>query len=540
LTMPRAYPLFLAEKAVEFVESAVDEVTKNFFLGPFPNTGRTRLGSSRKNGVKERIVILGTGWCAVSFLKTINTDLYNVTIISPRNHFTFTPLLAGACVGTVEFKSICEPIREIIDPSQATFVRAMATAIDPKQKIVHCRRVGGGSSANNNDMVDELVDIEFDRLIVTVGAQTNTFGIPGVREYCYFLKQVEDARRIRSAIYRAFDKASSLPDLTDSQRKDTLTFCIVGAGPTGIEFAAELRDFIEQEAPKYYPDVIQYVQIKVIAASSTVLRPFDKSLQEEAVIQLTRRARFPDSIELPDRFQLTELILDSSVSRVEEGVICLNDGVEVPYGVAVWAAGNGPLPLTLQLVNSLGPDQQEHQDVARGRLAIDPWMRVIGGDGAILAIGDCSCITTGELPATAQVASQQGEYLAKLMNKKYDLSPARSNGLLPPPKRDPARTEPTFSDAIASYAVNSSTSNNDFAKPFQFLNLGILAYTGHGSALAQVTLTPDSDPLTGSGLLGNVVWRSVYLSKQFSLRNGLLVANDWAKRQLFGRDVKRL
>ena len=62
---------------------------------------------------KERIVVLGTGWGAASFLKDIDTSLYDVTIISPRNYFLFTPMLAGASVGTVEYRSITEPIREV-------------------------------------------------------------------------------------------------------------------------------------------------------------------------------------------------------------------------------------------------------------------------------------------------------------------------------------------------------------------------------------------------------------------------------------------
>jgi NADH dehydrogenase FAD-containing subunit len=69
--------------------------------------------SSRKEKEKETIVVLGTGWGAASFLKNVDTDKYDVTVVSPRNYFVFTPMLAGASVGTVDFKSITEPIREV-------------------------------------------------------------------------------------------------------------------------------------------------------------------------------------------------------------------------------------------------------------------------------------------------------------------------------------------------------------------------------------------------------------------------------------------
>ena len=62
---------------------------------------------------KERIIVLGTGWGAASFLKSIDCNKYDVTVISPRNYFVFTPMLAGASVGTVEFRSITEPVREV-------------------------------------------------------------------------------------------------------------------------------------------------------------------------------------------------------------------------------------------------------------------------------------------------------------------------------------------------------------------------------------------------------------------------------------------
>jgi hypothetical protein len=99
MTQPRAYPLFLAEKAAEFVESTF---------------GLTGGGSGASNvKTKEKVVVLGTGWGATSFLKEIDTDRFDVTVISPRNYFLFTPMLAGASVGTVEFRSITEPIREV-------------------------------------------------------------------------------------------------------------------------------------------------------------------------------------------------------------------------------------------------------------------------------------------------------------------------------------------------------------------------------------------------------------------------------------------
>jgi NADH dehydrogenase FAD-containing subunit len=101
---------------------------------------------------------------------------------------------------------------------------------------------------------------------------------------------------------------------------------------------------------------------------------------------------------------------------------------------------------------------------------------------------------------------------------------------MPPPSSSSG--SPTIAEKISSPAPG-------VACAFQFLNLGILAYTGGGSALAQVQITEDK-AVKSSGSLGFGLWRSVYLSKQVSGRNRLLVAVDWFKTKIFGRDITRL
>eukprot|EP00594_Rhizosolenia_setigera_P014086 CAMPEP_0178965062 /NCGR_PEP_ID=MMETSP0789-20121207/16048_1 /TAXON_ID=3005 /ORGANISM="Rhizosolenia setigera, Strain CCMP 1694" /LENGTH=673 /DNA_ID=CAMNT_0020649955 /DNA_START=62 /DNA_END=2083 /DNA_ORIENTATION=+ len=536
---PRAYPLFLLEKAANIIDDTLGSKEDDGYEGDYYST--------KASSEKEKIVVLGTGWGAASFLKGINTHKFDVTVVSPRNFFLFTPMLAGASVGTVEYRSITEPIREI--NRNAKYFEGTATEINPKEKTVLCESViCEGNSCEINDFT-----VEYDHLVITVGAQTNTFGIKGVREYCCFLKQVEDAQKIRTAIVNCFERAN-LPDTSEEQKEDILTFAVIGAGPTGIEFASELRDFIESDGPKYYPELLKYVRIKVIEASSSVLAPFDKSLQQAAIEQLTRSVAIQDYRVLdllPERFRLTELLLDSGVSEIKENVILLNDGREVPYGLSVWAAGNGPLPITLQAIEALseteneeGKSQTEAQAIARGRIAVDPWLRALGGKGNIYSFGDCSCSIEGQLPATAQVASQQGEFLARMLSQCDMEVKMKGDMVLPPLRRkskasnnNKSKSTATLAEKVSAFAMN----DGEYAAPFQFLNLGILAYTGGGSALAQLQVTPnESGRVKGRGKVGFGLWRSVYLTKQVSWRNRVLVATDWVKTQLFGRDITRL
>ena len=109
LTKPRPYPLFMAEKVAGVVDGVIHDISqipKAFTVGE-------DVSETTKTKTKQRIVILGVGWGAAALLKSLDPDMYDVSVVSPRNHFIFTPLLSGSCVGTVEFRSICEPVREV-------------------------------------------------------------------------------------------------------------------------------------------------------------------------------------------------------------------------------------------------------------------------------------------------------------------------------------------------------------------------------------------------------------------------------------------
>lgn len=294
-----------------------------------------------------------------------------------------------------------------------------------------------------------------------------------------------------------------------------------------MEFAGELRDFIEDEGPKYYSNLLKHVRIKLIEASPIVLRPFDKTLQDAAVKALMEKPKQSD-LYADDLF---ELVINKKVSGVTPDHVLLEDGREIAYGLSVWAGGIGPLKITLDIIEKIGGRQKVNQNVARGKLAVDPWLRVIDGNGKIFALGDCACNQGGPLPATAQVAAQQGEFLAHILNVGNHTIDFE-NGVQLPPRKMKSMTK--LVDSVATIA----TGDKDYLAPFQYLDLGVLAYTGRFSALAQLQMTPaESSRIKASGSVGYGLWRSIYLAKQTSLRNQMLVFFDWAKARTFGRDI---
>ena len=192
---------------------------------------------------RKNLILLGTGWGCYSLLKNINKKLYDVIVVSPRNHFLFTPLLNSTTVGTLEFRSIIEPIRNTKFRDDHHFQLAEAIHLKPDEKSVVCKGVSS----------DKEYTLSYDKIVIGVGAVSNTFGIPGVLEHAYFLKEIADARRIRNRIISNFEQ-SLYPYVSQEEKKSLLHFIIVGGGPTGVEFGAELYDFITHDVARLFPD----------------------------------------------------------------------------------------------------------------------------------------------------------------------------------------------------------------------------------------------------------------------------------------------
>lgn len=226
---------------------------------------------------KKRVVVLGSGWGAHAFVKVVDTDKFDVLAISPRPYFIFTPMLASSAVGTVEYRSITEPMRA--SNPLAEYYEAEASEIDTENKLIHCK------SSQKATKDTQPFRVPYDYLVVSVGMEPNTFGIPGVKEHCYFLKEVDDARSLRSAIVDKFE-AASLPSLSDEERIDLLTFVVVGGGPTGVEFSGELFDFLQQDVKRFYPKLAPLVRTKLLQSGKGVLETFDKNMQDMALSSL--------------------------------------------------------------------------------------------------------------------------------------------------------------------------------------------------------------------------------------------------------------
>jgi NADH:ubiquinone reductase (non-electrogenic) len=143
----------------------------------------------------RRLVVLGTGFAAFNLVKHLKDD-QDITVVSARNHFLFTPLLPSTTVGTIEFRSIIEPIRHA--RKEIRFYHADAPGLNTMERRVYCRGISDTRE----------FPVEYDILVIAVGAVSNTFNVPGVGEHALFLKELHDARELRQRIIGCFEQAS--------------------------------------------------------------------------------------------------------------------------------------------------------------------------------------------------------------------------------------------------------------------------------------------------------------------------------------------
>ncbi len=174
---------------------------------------------------KKTIVVLGSGWGATSLLKTMDTTDYNVVstplvgnfrgakviqvVISPKNFFLFTPLLPSVAVGTLTARSIMQPTRYVTRHKQreVTVIEAEARAVDVRTYFTpSCisvylfeQPIKKTVTFTDDSEIQGTVStktIPYDYLVYAVGAEVQTFGIPGVQEKACFMKEIQDAEKV--------------------------------------------------------------------------------------------------------------------------------------------------------------------------------------------------------------------------------------------------------------------------------------------------------------------------------------------------------
>ncbi|MDQ0225517.1 NADH dehydrogenase [Metabacillus niabensis] len=326
---------------------------------------------------KPKVVVLGAGYggliTVTRLQKQIGANEAEITLVNKNDYHYETTWLHEASAGTLHHDRARYQIKNIID-SRVNFVKDTVVSIDKEAKKV----------------VLKNGEIEYDYLVISLGAHPETFGIKGLKEYAFGITSIDSARQLREHIEYQFATYN-----TEEEKKDErLTIVVGGAGFTGIEFLGELGNRVPELCKEYDVD-FNKVRIICVEAAPTALPGFDPELVDYAVNHLQKKG--------------VEFKIGTAIKEcIEDGIIVAkgDDTETIKAGTVVWAAG----------VRGNSVVEEAGFENMRGRVKVDEYLRVPGHD-EVFIIGDCSLIINEEInrpyPPTAQIAMQQGETCAK-------------------------------------------------------------------------------------------------------------------------------
>ena len=269
---------------------------------------------------KPRVVIVGSGWGGNKVARAVDKERFDVRVVSPANHFLFTPLLASTAVGTLEFRAVQEPVRTIA--GLGTYHQAKAKRVDVEARRLECE----------GTFTKKTFHVDYDFLVVAAGCKTDTFGVPGVEETesVHFLKHLYHARRLRNRVLECFERASSPVCHDDHEREGLLRFVVVGGGATSCEFTTELADFVGRDVARWYPDLVDLASIVLVEAGPTILADFDVGARTHYASHLRRHG-----VEVRTGRAVTRVRSDPSGGV---SVATLGAGEDVEFGCMLWSA----------------------------------------------------------------------------------------------------------------------------------------------------------------------------------------------------------
>ena len=354
-----------------------------------------------------KILILGGGFGGIRWALVLSRLLHNrgssiplesgdkkfkgqvqITLVDRNSYHLFLPSLyeVASAYGVKKDrfevkmrKTICIPYGSIFKGKNIDFIQAEVSTVDLKARNV---RTKGGEI------------LFYDYLVVALGSQTADFGIPGVKEYAYQFKNIEDAIAVNEKIEKLTKKTVS------GEKIDPLKILIGGAGFTGIELAAELSCCIKKMANNYNIKE-KYFQVTLIEAGPKILPMVSNSERKIISKRLTELG--------------VVLMENSPIEEVGADFVKLKSGQTLEGDIVVWTAGIKANEFLRNVVGLPLTDQ--------GKVMIDDNLQVQGWKN-VFAVGDNQEFvdpkTQKPVPALAYTAVDQGKVVAgNIFNHMY-------------------------------------------------------------------------------------------------------------------------
>jgi NADH dehydrogenase len=337
-----------------------------------------------------KILIVGGGYAgfytAWKLEKLLRKGEADVTVVDPLPYMTYQPFLPEVAAGSIEARHSVVALRRHL--KRSTVIAGKVTGIQHADKVATITPVAG-----------EAYQVEYDQIVVTAGAVSRTFPIPGIADNAIGLKTIEEAVAIRDRLMSNFDKASTLP--AGPERDRLLTVVVVGGGFAGIEVFAELRS-LASSLIKFYPQLtFEDTHFHLVEAMGRIMPEVSLKTSEWVLKDLAKRG--------------ANVHLDTQVTGAVDGNIELSTGETIPSDLIIWTAGVMANPTVVR-----GSDLPVEE---RGRIRTRPDLRV-GTDEEFVegawAAGDVSAVPDltgggvgGYCVPNAQHAVRQGKLMAK-------------------------------------------------------------------------------------------------------------------------------
>ena len=334
---------------------------------------------------KIRIVILGAGFAGVNTFRYLHKKFHSnkqieIIIVNPKNYFLFTPLLHEVATGGLPPDTIMQPIRSFITCCQTDFYQATAQKIHSQEQLIQT----------------SLGNISYDYLVIALGAKTNFFNITNARKHCFTLKTMEDAIKLKNHVIECFEHARHEADA--KKQKQLLQFAVIGGGPTGVEIASELAEFIHKTFRRFYPlELMQHAQVHLIERSDKLVSSFAPTIQRESLKQLQKAG--------------VNMHLQQSVESIDENGITLESGKTLHTATPIFVAGIKAAEIEFDIKPAKSFD---------GKITVNASLQITSSP-EIFVLGDMADHPEN-VPALAQAAVQQASATAiniqRLINNK--------------------------------------------------------------------------------------------------------------------------
>ncbi len=412
----------------------------------------------------RQVVIIGGGLAGLFAARALRNAPVQVTLLDRAEHHLFPPLLYQCATGILAEGKIAFPLRELLHKLRnVEFVLAEVTGLDAERRRVLARRPLG-----------EEVEFGYDYLILAAGVRQSYFGHDEYAAFAPGMKTVEDALRIRRRIFGAFEMAESASD--PAERRRWLTFALVGAGPTGVELAGQVREVATKTLRKEFRYINpEDARVLLFDGGQAPLAMFGPKLSAMAARDLTK---------LGVEMHMGSIVTEADLHGVQ---VKDHDGTVTRYeaGTILWTAGVQAPALAAEVAKATGAEQDR-----AGRLVVDKNL-TIPGHPDILVTGDM--MSLDRLPGVAEVAMQTGHY--------------------------------------AGRKVTMESVGQTHDKAFKYHDLGSAAYISRGRAVVSTR------KLHFGGFIGWVAWLFIHIGFLTGWRNRIGALFGWW--YAFTRDLRR-